>query len=444
MESELRESLRISFSREKYYFPQSNILSNKMWYLIDPDTGLSIGKIFETKTALAEFLGTTPSTLGRKLKAGQFMFRLGSKEVQVAERGESRFEVLDSEGKVIARAKNKNNLAEILGVSRQAVSKAYADSGFRPFKIRGNEIRQIFDKEKEYSLPTFPAAEQGSNREKAVLVNKKYYSSITEAAKELKVDRKTISFAVNHKGVFKRQRDGKEFFVEFAPAPSSIDFTLDPEERKEREYFRKTLSPSLRKRSFARKKKPPSPPAAKKPPSPPAAKKPPAAAEIPLEEAIQRMNEAMESLGIEKEEEVVQTPVGKFIRFLKRKKLIGGRTLPQKEDEILQLKGWVERTIADKNPGWAIRSYENEKGEKGDKLFLQIFRKEGYYGEIKTYDDFVISFDNWGQEGKEKYVMIPSKNIFDKNVEAGQWYFRVGFQGSKKLRLCRVMRWKKI
>ena len=253
-----------------------------MWYLIDPDTGLSIGKIFETKTALAEFLGTSPSTLGRKLKAGQFIFRLGENEVQVAERGESRFEVLDSDGKVIARAKNKNNLAEILGVSRQAVSKAYAESGLRPFKIRGNEIRQIFDKEKEYSLPTFPAAEQGSNREKAVLVNQKYYSSITEAAKELKVDRKTVSSAVNNKGVFKRQKDGKEFFVEFAPAPFSIDFTLDPEERKEQESFKKTLSPSLRKRAYARK--------------PPA--KPKVASQKPLGKAMTSLEKEMENLKI--------------------------------------------------------------------------------------------------------------------------------------------------
>ena len=401
-----------------------------MWYIIDLDTGLSIGKLFETKTALAEFLGTSPSTLGRKLKAGQFVFRLGDKNVQVAERSESRFEVLDH-GKVIARAKNQNDLASILGVSRQAVSKAYSESGWHPFKLRGKEIRQVFDKD-PYSLPTFPAKEQGSNREKAVLINQKYYSSITEAAKELKVDRKTVSSAVN-KGKFTRQRDGKEFFVEFAPASSYIDFTLDPEERKEREYFRQTLSPSLRKRFYAKPSTAAKTKALKLPPSPKMEK--PKALKPPSPPATKNLEELMESLEIEKP---VETPASKFIKFLRRKKLIGGKTLPQSEIDVLRLKGRIEIDIAEKNPGWAIRSYDNEKGEKGDKVFLQIFKNVDYKA-IKTYDDFVNAFDL----EKEK-LEIPTKDKFDKNVMNGQWYFRVMIQGKKQLRLCRVMRWKKI
>ena len=205
-----------------------------MWFVIDPETLQKLGGRFDTQKDLADFLGITPQTLSRELKLCRLIFRWKGRNVQVVNQSLMRYEIFSPENELVGRVKSKAELARFLGVSRQAVSAAITRS-ISP-KIRGHLIRQRFEKEKIMTVP----CKLGENekpkpkRNKAVTVNSKFYPSINEAGRKLKVDPQTISSALKSGGHFRRQKDGVRFRAALAVAPAPADLPEREIKRKPR------------------------------------------------------------------------------------------------------------------------------------------------------------------------------------------------------------------
>ena len=205
-----------------------------MWFVIDPETLQKLGGRFDTQKDLADFLGITPQTLSRELKLCRLIFRWKERNVQVVNQSLMRYEIFSPENELVGRVKSKAELARFLGVSRQAVSAAMTRS--IPPKIRGHLIRQRFEKEKIMTVP----CKLGKNekpkpkRNKAVTVNSKFYPSINEAGRKLKVDPQTISSALKSGGYFRRQKDGVRFRAALAVEPAPADLPEREIKRKPR------------------------------------------------------------------------------------------------------------------------------------------------------------------------------------------------------------------
>ena len=206
-----------------------------MWFVIDPETLQKLGGRFDTQKDLADFLGITPQTLSRELKLCRLIFRWKGRNVQVVNQSLMRYEIFSPENELVGRVKSKAELARFLGVSRQAVSAAIIRQPMAT-KIRGHLIRQRFEKEKIMTVP----CKLGENekpkpkRNKAVTVNSKFYPSINEAGRKLKVDPQTISSALKSGGHFRRQKDGMRFRAALAVAPAPADLPEREIKRKPR------------------------------------------------------------------------------------------------------------------------------------------------------------------------------------------------------------------
>ena len=205
-----------------------------MWVLIDNTSKERVSVRFPSQAALARFMKISPQTLNKAVKEGRTIFPFEGRDVQVVEQVFARFEVRDSpRGVVLGTFATKADVAKWIGVSRQAVSAAFARL------CSWDERTVLKDGRKIYLFQTFdkgpmtnPWAEDAKpipKKEHARSVHitsdfsDNFYPSIAAATKDLKIDSKTISSALaTGKNKFRRKSDGREFQVKVVPKPTPV------------------------------------------------------------------------------------------------------------------------------------------------------------------------------------------------------------------------------
>ena len=269
---ETRQKLKVSgkesFSKSDLkFFPEfefffSFFSSTKMWVLIDNTSKERVSERFSSQAALARFMKLSPQTLNKAVKEGRTVFSFEGRDVQVVKQVFARFEVRDSpRGSVLGRFATQADLANSIGVSRQAVSAACAricNWDERTVLKDGNKIFifPVFDKSpmtnpwEEDSKPK-PKNEHAKSVHITSEVFDKIYPSLAAATRDLKIDSKTISAAVaSGRNKFRRKSDGQEFQVKVLPKPipislppkavgAPLEMPKPPPEEKEVDYFEK-------------------------------------------------------------------------------------------------------------------------------------------------------------------------------------------------------------
>ena len=156
---------------------------------------------FKSQTEMAKRLGVSHQYVNRKIRKGEFIFQLDGQKVVACREKE-----FVGGGK---SASDKDELAFRLGVSRKAVEKVLANHTSGVLETPQGKVK--IQKLKPGEKPALPAVR--------VLWNdgteKQDFVSFAAAAKELKIDSKTIPSAIKAgRNFFTRKSDGKQFTFE--------------------------------------------------------------------------------------------------------------------------------------------------------------------------------------------------------------------------------------
>ena len=156
---------------------------------------------FKSQTEMAKRLGVSHQYVNRKIRKGEFIFQLdGQKVVAIREK-----EFVGG-GK---SASDKDELAFRLGVSRKAVEKVLANHTSGVLETPQGKVK--IQKLKPGEKPALPAVRVLWNDD----TEKQDFVSFAAAAKELKIDSKTIPSAIKAgRNFFTRKSDGKQFTFE--------------------------------------------------------------------------------------------------------------------------------------------------------------------------------------------------------------------------------------
>ena len=156
---------------------------------------------FKSQTEMAKRLGVSHQYVNRKIRKGEFIFQLdGQKVVAVREK-----EFVGG-GK---SASDKDGLAFRLGVSRKAVEKVLANHTSGVLETPQGKVK--IQKLKLGEKSALPAVRVLWNDD----TEKQDFVSFAAAAKELKIDSKTIPSAIKAgRNSFTRKSDGKQFTFE--------------------------------------------------------------------------------------------------------------------------------------------------------------------------------------------------------------------------------------
>ena len=172
----------------------------KMW-LLKSFSKVVVAGPFKSEAEMAKKLGVSQQYVNRKIRAYDFVFHLDGEKVLASR--EPKF----ASGKIAVT--RQEDLALHLGVSPDAVAKVLRkkSSGFIQTPKGEVKIQRLKPGEK----PTFPAVRVLWNDD----TEKQDFFSFAAAAKELKIDPKTIPTALKAgKDSFTRKSDGKKFTIE--------------------------------------------------------------------------------------------------------------------------------------------------------------------------------------------------------------------------------------
>ena len=172
----------------------------KMWVLKSFSKDVVAGP-FKSQTEMAKRLGVSHQYVNRKIRKGEFIFQLdGQKVVAVREK-----EFVGG-GK---SASDKDGLAFRLGVSQKAVEKVLANHTSGVLETPQGKVK--IQKLKLGEKSALPAVRVLWNDD----MEKQDFVSFAAAAKELKIDSKTIPSAIKAgRNSFTRKSDGKQFTFE--------------------------------------------------------------------------------------------------------------------------------------------------------------------------------------------------------------------------------------
>ena len=156
---------------------------------------------FKSQTEMAKRLGVSHQYVNRKIRKGEFIFQLDGQKVVACREKE-----FVGGGK---SASDKDELAFRLGVSRKAVEKVLANHTSGVLETPQGKVK--IQKLKPGEKPTLPAVRVLWNDD----TEKQDFVSFAAAAKELKIDSKTIPSAIKAgRNFFTRKSDGKQFTFE--------------------------------------------------------------------------------------------------------------------------------------------------------------------------------------------------------------------------------------
>ena len=156
---------------------------------------------FKSQTEMAKRLGVSHQYVNRKIRKGEFIFQLDGQKVVACREKE-----FVGGGK---SASDKDELAFRLGVSRKAVEKVLANHTSGVLETPQGKVK--IQKLKPGEKPALPAVRVLWNDD----TEKQDFVSFAAAAKELKIDSKTIPSAIKAgRNFFTRKSDGKQFTFE--------------------------------------------------------------------------------------------------------------------------------------------------------------------------------------------------------------------------------------
>ena len=326
---------------------------------------------FKSQTEMAKRLGVSHQYVNRKIRKGEFIFQLdGQKVVAVREK-----EFVGG-GK---SASDKDGLAFRLGVSRKAVEKVLATNTSGVLETPQGEVK--IQKLKPGEKPALPAVRVLWNDD----TEKQDFVSFAAAAKELKIDSKTIPSAIKAgRNSFTRKSDGKQFTFEIPEENTSSRKKPKPpsEEQKQKlaEMKRQCeIREEYRKHSLWGWQ------------------------DTPIEE-MERLNKLRRATAGE-EKEVVQLP-------------------PREEEEdsdveetdlveLMELKTWeiLEKKYSD--------YYCPETVGKSDDTIMVLFHPvSGEYFKVRNYQGIEEFFQERG------YSSYLSEKLFEQNKRTGEVYFQ--------------------
>ena len=156
---------------------------------------------FKSQTEMAKRLGVSHQYVNRKIRKGEFIFQLDGQKVVACREKE-----FVGGGK---SASDKDELAFRLGVSRKVVEKVLANHTSGVLETPQGKVK--IQKLKPGEKPALPAVRVLWNDD----TEKQDFVSFAAAAKELKIDSKTIPSAIKAgRNFFTRKSDGKQFTFE--------------------------------------------------------------------------------------------------------------------------------------------------------------------------------------------------------------------------------------
>ena len=203
-----------------------------MWVLIDNTSRERVSGRFPSQAALARFMKLSPQTLNKAVKEGRTVFSFEGRDVAVVKQVFNRFEVKASpRGEVLGRFATQADLARSIGASRQAVSAACSricEWDERTVSVNGKVffLFPVFDKS-PITAPWEEKPQPKNEHSRSVHITSedfdKIYPSIAAATKDLKIDPKTIAFALTSgRNKFRRKSDRQEFQVKVLPKPKPV------------------------------------------------------------------------------------------------------------------------------------------------------------------------------------------------------------------------------
>ena len=204
MMSELFQSGKNSFFKKMSFFV-SVFSPFKMWVLKSFSKEV-VGGPFKSEAEMAKKIGVSQQYVNRQLKKFNFLFYLDGEKV-IAHRekafiaGDKTFET-------------KGHMAQVLGVPQEAIERVFKKKTSGVIQTPKGKVKIAKLKPGETPIPLQPKV-----RPKICLWDdkneKQEFSSFAAAAKELKIDSKTIPNALKAgKDSFCRKSDGRKFTIE--------------------------------------------------------------------------------------------------------------------------------------------------------------------------------------------------------------------------------------
>ena len=191
-----------------------------MWVLESLSKAVVAGP-FKSEAEMARKLGLSQQYVNRQIRKGNFLFHLDGEKVLAIREKE-----FVGGGK---RASDKEELAQRLGVSQEVIEKVFRKKTSGIIQTPQGAVR--IQKLKPGEKPTLPAVRVLWNDD----TEKQDFLSFAAAAKELKIDPKTIPHALRAgRDSFTRKSDGKKFTIEIPEenTPTRLKPKLPSEETK--------------------------------------------------------------------------------------------------------------------------------------------------------------------------------------------------------------------
>ena len=350
---------------------------------------------FKSQTEMAKRLGVSHQYVNRKIRKGEFIFQLdGQKVVAIREK-----EFVGG-GK---SASDKDELAFRLGVSRKAVEKVLANHTSGVLETPQGKVKiQKFKPGEKSALPAVRVLWNDDTE-------KQDFVSFAAAAKELKIDSKTIPSAIKAgRNFFTRKSDGKQFTFEIPEenTPSRKKPKPPSEEQKQKwaemkrkceivEEYRSHSGWSLHG--------------------------------TPIEE-MERLNKLRRANTAEKENEAVQPP-GAVQPSPAPSPLVSPPREEEEDDssdeeetdsvELKELKTWeiLEKKYSDY---WCPLTV----GKSDDTIMVLFHPVSGEYFKVRNYQGIEEFFQERG------YSSYLTEKLFEQNKRTGEVFFKA-YSGKK-------------
>ena len=183
-----------------------------MWVL-KSISGVVVAGPFKSEAEMAKKLGVSQQYVNRQIRKGNLLFHLDGKKV-IANR-----EIAFMAGKQPFYA--KEDMAQVLGVPQEAIERVFKKKTSGVIQTPKGKVKIAKLKPGETPIPLQPKV-----RPKICLWDdkneKQELASFAAAAKELKIDSKTIPNALKAgKDSFTRKSDGRKFTIEMLEETSS-------------------------------------------------------------------------------------------------------------------------------------------------------------------------------------------------------------------------------
>ena len=344
---------------------------------------------FKSQTEMAKRLGVSHQYVNRKIRKGEFIFQLDGQKVVACREKE-----FVGGGK---SASDKDELAFRLGVSRKAVEKVLANHTSGVLETPQGKVK--IQKLKPGEKPALPAVRVLWNDD----TEKQDFVSFAAAAKELKIDSKTIPSAIKAgRNFFTRKSDGKQFTFEIPEenTPSRKKPQPPSEEQKQKlaEMKRKCeIIEEYRSHSAWGWQ------------------------DTPIEE-MERLNKLRRANTAEKEKEAVQPPGA--VQPPPAPSLLVPPLREEEEDdssdeeetdsvELKELKTWeiLEKKYSDY---WCPLTV----GKSDDTIMVLFHPVSGEYFKVRNYQGIEEFFQ---QRGYSSYL---SEKLFEQNKREGEVFFQ--------------------